>query len=63
MNRRRAVKVLSVALACCMPITSAAKEPKNSKTVPPADAKQQVLDLGKEWVAAEVKHDAATLRR
>jgi hypothetical protein len=63
MNRRRAVKVLSVALACCMSIASAAKEPKNSKTVPPADAKQRVLDLGKEWVAAEVKHDAATLRR
>ena len=29
----------------------------------PADAKQQVLDLGKEWVAAEIKHDANTLRR
>jgi len=42
---------------------SAATEPKNSKTVPSADAKQQVLDLGKEWVAAEVKHDAAALRR
>jgi len=36
---------------------------KDSKTLPPADAKQQVLDLGKEWVAAEVEHDAATLRR
>lgn len=28
-----------------------------------ADAKQQVLDLGKEWAAAEDKHDASTLRR
>jgi hypothetical protein len=28
-----------------------------------SDAKQQVLDLGKEWVAAENKHDATTLRR
>lgn len=26
-------------------------------------AKQQVLDLGREWAAAEVKHDASTLRR
>ena len=26
-------------------------------------AKQQVLDLSKEWVAAEIKHDANTLRR
>jgi hypothetical protein len=43
MNRRRAVKVLSVALACCMSIASAAKEPKNSKTVPPADAKRTQL--------------------
>jgi len=47
----------------CVATLSAATEPKNSKTVPSADAKQQVLDLGKEWVAAEVKHDAAALRR
>jgi steroid delta-isomerase-like uncharacterized protein len=32
-------------------------------TLSDADAKQQVLDLEKEWVAAEQKHDAATLRR
>ncbi len=62
MWRERAVKILCLALACCMAASSAAKEPKNSKAVPPADAKQQVLDLGKEWVAADVKHDAATLR-
>jgi len=43
--------------------SSAAKEPENSETLPPADAKQQVLNLGKEWVAAELKHDATTLRR
>jgi ketosteroid isomerase-like protein len=29
----------------------------------PADAKQQLLDLGEEWVAAEMKHDANILRR
>ena len=29
----------------------------------PTDAKQQVLELEKEWVAAENKHDAATMRR
>lgn len=28
-----------------------------------ADARQQLLDLGKEWLAAEDKHDEATLRR
>ena len=63
MNRERALRILVFTLACCVAASSVAKEPKNSKTVPPADAKQQVLDLGKEWVAAEVKHDAATLRR
>src|SRR5262249_39753798 len=28
-----------------------------------ADAKQQVLDLEREWVDAEIKHDVAALRR
>ena len=63
MRRERALRILFVTLACCVAALSASTEPKNSKAVPPADAKQQVLDLGKEWVAAEVKHDAATLRR
>jgi hypothetical protein len=40
----------------------AATEPKNF-TTQPDDAKQQVLDLSKAWVAAEIKHDANTLRR
>ena len=63
MNRERAVKILGLTLAGCMATSSVATEPKNSRTLPPAEAKQQVLDLGKEWVAAEVKHDATTLRR
>ena len=57
------MRIFFVILVCCVATLSAATEPKNSKTVPSADAKQQVLDLGKEWVAAEVKHDAAALRR
>ena len=60
MNREGAVRILFVTLACCVATLSVATEPK---TLPPTDAKQQVLDLGKEWVAAEVKHDAPTLRR
>jgi steroid delta-isomerase-like uncharacterized protein len=36
---------------------------KESESRIVADAKQRVLDLGKEWTAAEVKHDASTLRR
>jgi hypothetical protein len=43
--------------------TAATTAPKNAKALPPADAKQQVLDLEREWVEAENKHDAATLER
>ena len=53
---------MSVILICCMFMSAAFAVPKNPKAQP-ADAKQEVLDLEKEWVAAEIKHDAATLRR
>ena len=62
MNRERTVKILCLTLVCGIAASSVAKA-KNSQTLSPADAKQQVLDLGKEWVAAEIKHDATTLRR
>ena len=58
----RAPRLLFVMIAYCVAALSASTEPKNS-TVPSADAQQQVLDLSKEWVAAEIKHDANTLRR
>jgi len=45
-----------------MVASSIAAVPKDSRTQP-ADEKQQVLDLSREWVAAEIKHDANTLRR
>ena len=56
-------QIVGLALTCCVAAVSAVALQRNSKTQPPADAKQQVLDLGKEWVAAEIKHDATTLRR
>ena len=62
MNRERGSRVLSLTLVYCVTAFSLAAA-KNSKTLPSADAKQQVLDLSKEWVAAEIKHDATTLRR
>jgi hypothetical protein len=61
MHRERALKILFVTLACCVAALSGPTEPKNS-SLPSAAAKQQVLDLEKEWVTAEVKHDATTLR-
>jgi steroid delta-isomerase-like uncharacterized protein len=47
-------------LASFFPKTSAANATLSDDDL---SAKQQVLDLGKEWVAAEVKHDATALRR
>lgn len=43
--------------------TTLSAEPQRAAGVPSSDARQQVLDLEKEWVAAEVRHDAATLDR
>lgn len=62
MNRHRRARILCLTLVYCMAGAFAAAEPGNSTTLP-ADEKQQVLDLSKEWVAAEIKHDANTLRR
>lgn len=62
MSREWALKVLCLTLACSMAASSAATGPKNSTTSSSAGAKQQVLDLGKQWVKAEVRHDERTLR-
>lgn len=44
-----------------------AQQPSDKKQTNPEpltqDAKQEVLDLEKKWVEAEIKHDEATLRR
>ncbi len=50
-------------LACYMAALWLATEPTSSQAQLPTDARQQLLDLEKEWVAAEDKHDAAVLRR
>jgi hypothetical protein len=63
MNGKSAWKILCLTLACCMAAPSVAAEPTNSRTLPAADDKQQLLELEQEWVTAENKHDAATLRR
>jgi hypothetical protein len=46
-----------------MTASSALAVPRHSKAQPPVDEKQQLLDLGKEWVAAEIKHNATALLR
>jgi ketosteroid isomerase-like protein len=49
-------------LDCQMIAACASTEPKKS-TVGPADARRQVLDTERAWVAAEIKRDAAAQRR
>lgn len=52
-------------LACVLPADaqqSSDKKQTNPNTLT-QDAKQQVLNLEKEWVEAEIRHDEATLRR
>jgi ketosteroid isomerase-like protein len=58
-------KQRGLVLTCSCGITAAvlAVEPGSAASSSSGDARQQVLDLGKEWVAAEVKHDAVTLAR
>ena len=55
--------IVVLTLAYCLAEAALAKEPMNVSVPPGADARQQVLELGKEWMAAEDKHDEATLRR
>ena len=62
-SRELKQQIVGVMLACCMAASSVATEPTSSQTAPPTDARQQLLDLEKEWAAAEDKHDEAVLRR
>ena len=51
--------IVDARLLCCRFVS---RSPNNLAT-PSADEKQQVVDLSKDWAAAEIKHDASTLRR
>lgn len=53
--------LMGMALAGSIAAFCAAAHAETSQS--PADAKQQVLALMREWVAAENKHDATALRR
>jgi len=60
MQKRR---VLVLTYACGITAVVLAAEPKSAAGPSSGEARQQVLDLGKEWVAAEIRHDAVTLDR
>ena len=63
MNRERRLKILCLTLACCAAVPLQATEPKDPKPATASDDKQQVLQLEDDWVVAESKRDATTLRR
>jgi len=56
-------RILVLTLTYCVAEAVLPAEPKHLSALSEADATQQVLDLEKVWVAAEVRHDAATLQR
>jgi hypothetical protein len=56
-------QIAGFTLACWVTGAMLASEPKPHAVPTDADARQQVLNMGKEWVAAESKHDEAVLRR
>ncbi len=62
-SRELKQQIVGLTLACCMAASSVATEPTSSQTAPPTDARQQVLNLEKEWAVAEDKHDETVLRR
>lgn len=55
--------VVAVTLGCCAAPAPAATEPTGPQTASAAEARQQLIDLEKDWVAAEDRRDTAALRR
>ena len=61
LKKRFAALALGWCVAAGLP--AAAAEPRNPRTAPPSEARQELLDLETEWTVAEEKHDEETLRR
>ena len=58
------MRAIPITAACLILLAGAfAKAGTTNTRLSDADAKQQILDLGQIWVAAEHNHDAATLGR
>jgi ketosteroid isomerase-like protein len=55
--------VVGLTLASGIAVLAVAAEPTSSQKASSPDAKQQLIALERDWVAAENKHDAAALRR
>ncbi|HWF65369.1 MAG TPA: nuclear transport factor 2 family protein [Rhizomicrobium sp.] len=57
------MRLLIRALAFSSIALSIAAEAQESRSPAPADARQQVMNVTEEWIAAENKHDTAALGR
>jgi ketosteroid isomerase-like protein len=62
-SRKLKQQIVGWTLACCIVASSVATEPTHPQAAPPTVARQQLLDLEKEWAAAEDKYDPTVLRR
>jgi len=62
-SRKLKQQIVGWTLACCIVASSVATEPTSPQAAPPTAARQQLLDLEKEWAAAEDKYDPTVLRR
>jgi hypothetical protein len=62
-SRKLKQQIVGWALACCIAAPSVATEPTSPQAASPTAARQQLLDLEKQWAAAEDKNDATVLRR
>jgi hypothetical protein len=61
MTRKQGTQFLCLLVAILVAASSAGQQGSTTPVV--AEEKQQVLDLEQEWVNAELRHDATTLRR
>lgn len=57
--------IAALALGWCLAagLPAPAAEPRNPRTAPPSEARQELLNLETEWTVAEEKHDEEALRR
>jgi hypothetical protein len=62
-SRKLKQQIVGWALACSIAASSVATEPTSPQAASPTAARQQLLDLEKQWAAAEDKYDPTVLRR
>jgi hypothetical protein len=62
-SRKLKQQIVGWTLACCIVASSVATDRGTAQAAPPPATRQQLLELEKEWAAAEDKYDPTVLRR